>query len=58
MRSSLLASVEVSVFHATEAYSSLELSNIKYNTKRLSKDEKEDVIARIRPNKLSDCENI
>jgi hypothetical protein len=34
-------SVEVTVNHATEAYSSLYLSNAKYNIKSLSIDEKE-----------------
>jgi hypothetical protein len=38
-------SVQVSAFHATEAYSSLALTNVKYNIKRLAIDEKEEVIA-------------
>jgi hypothetical protein len=41
MRSSLLESVEIKVFHATEAYSSLDLNKVKYNIKRLSRDGKE-----------------
>jgi hypothetical protein len=39
-RSSLLASVEISVLHATEAYSSLDLTNAEHNMKRLSMDGK------------------
>jgi hypothetical protein len=33
-------SVEIKEFHATEAYSSLDLTNAKYSMKRLSIDEK------------------
>jgi hypothetical protein len=53
-----LASEEVSVFQATEAYSSLDLTNAKYSMKSLSIDEKEKGIARIRPSNLGTCENI
>jgi hypothetical protein len=58
MRSSLLASIKVKVFHATEAYSSLDLSKVKHNIRRLSVDEEEKVIARIKPNNFKACENI
>jgi hypothetical protein len=34
-------SVEYGVFHAAEEYSSLDLTKIKYNIRRLSKYEKE-----------------
>jgi hypothetical protein len=40
MGSSFLASVAVIEFHAVEAYSSLGLTNVKYNISRLSKVEK------------------
>jgi hypothetical protein len=53
-----LASNEVSVFYETEADSRLDLTNVKCNLKRLSIDEKENVIAQIRPNNLRACENI
>jgi hypothetical protein len=41
MRSSLLASVEVMEFHATEAYSNLGLTNVQYSIKRLFREENE-----------------
>jgi hypothetical protein len=43
MRSSLLASVEVIEFHATEAYSNLGPTNVQYSIKRLCREEKEKV---------------
>jgi hypothetical protein len=39
----LLASVEVTEFHAREVYSSLGPTRVKYNSRRLSVDEKEKV---------------
>jgi hypothetical protein len=50
MRSSLLGSVIVTEFQATEAYSSLDLTKAKYSISRLSMIEKENVIVRISPN--------
>jgi hypothetical protein len=41
---SLLASVEVKLFHATEVYSSLDVTKVKYNIRRMSIDEKEDKV--------------
>jgi hypothetical protein len=38
MRSSLLASVEVMEFQTTEAYSNLDLTKVKYNTYRHSRE--------------------
>jgi hypothetical protein len=52
MRSSLLASVEVMEFHATEAYSSVGLTNVQYSIKRLCREEKEKVIDLINPSNL------
>jgi hypothetical protein len=40
MHSSLLVSVEVKELHAVKAYSSLGLTKMKYNMKRLSVDER------------------
>jgi hypothetical protein len=45
MRSSLLTSVDVKIFYATEAYSSVNVPEVKYNMKILPTDEKEKVIA-------------
>jgi hypothetical protein len=58
IHSSLLASVAVNVFHATEAYSSLDVTKVKYNVRILSVVEKEKVMKRIRPNNFKDCEDI
>jgi hypothetical protein len=44
MRSSLLKSIVVTEFQGTEIYSSLDLTQAKYNTSRLPKVEKEKVI--------------
>jgi hypothetical protein len=51
----LLVSAEVKVFHATEIYSSSDLTSVKYNMKRLSIDEKENVTA---PNKTKELESL
>jgi hypothetical protein len=51
-------SVEVKVFHATETYSSLDLTKVKYNIERSSVDKKEKVTAQIRLNIFKACENI
>jgi hypothetical protein len=40
MRSSLLASVDVIEFHATEAYSNLGLTKVKYKIYKHSREEK------------------
>jgi hypothetical protein len=53
-----LASVVVKVFHATEAYSSLELTNLEYNIKRLSIVANEETVEWIRPNDFKACEDI
>jgi hypothetical protein len=49
-RSSLLESVIVTEFQATEAYSSLDLTKAQNSMSRLSKVEKENVSVRINPN--------
>ena len=41
MRSSFLASVDVTEFHTTEAYSSLGLTNVEYNNNKQSRVEEE-----------------
>jgi hypothetical protein len=56
MRSSLLDSVVVTEFQATEAYYSLYLTKAKYSISKLSKVEKENVIARIIPSNFIVCE--
>jgi hypothetical protein len=45
----LLASVGVKVFPATEVHSSLDVSKVKYNIRRLAAVGKEKVVARLRP---------
>jgi hypothetical protein len=52
MRSSLLASVEVMEFHATQTYSNLGLTDVQYIIKRLCRDEKEKVTHGINPSNL------
>jgi hypothetical protein len=49
-RPSLLKSVAVTEFQATEAYSNLDLTKAKNSISRLSKVEKENVSVRINPN--------
>jgi hypothetical protein len=59
MRSSFLASVDVTEFHTTEAYSSLGLRSVKYNNNNKNKQsrvEKECVI--ISPNALREWDKI
>jgi hypothetical protein len=52
MRSSLLASVEVMEFHATEAYYNLGLTNEQYSIRRLYKEETEKLTDIINPSNL------
>jgi hypothetical protein len=52
MRSILLASVAVMDFHATEAYSNVDLTNVQYSIKRLCREEKEKVTDLINPSNL------
>jgi hypothetical protein len=52
MLSSLLTSLEVMEFHTTEAYSSLDLTELIYSIKRLSRDEMEVVRVSTRPHNL------
>jgi hypothetical protein len=52
MRSSLLALVDVIEFQTVEMYSSLALSEVKYNTYMHSRDEKLKVMLRTRPKNL------
>jgi hypothetical protein len=48
MRSSLLASVDVIEFQTTEAYSNLDLTNVKYSTYKQSREDNLKVMERIR----------
>jgi hypothetical protein len=57
MVSSLLASVDVIEFQTAEAYSSFDLSNVKYNRHKQSRDENLKLMERIRPNSLIRSEN-
>jgi hypothetical protein len=50
MGSSLLASVDVIKFQTTDAYSSLDITNVIYNLCINSRDEKVKVMQRTRPN--------
>jgi hypothetical protein len=52
MRSSLFASVVIIEFQTTDAYSSLDLTNVIYNVSIHSSEEKLKVILRTRPNSL------
>jgi hypothetical protein len=52
MCSSFLASVEVIVFHTTDAYSNLGLTSEKYKINKLSRVENEKVILQMRPKSL------
>jgi hypothetical protein len=54
MRSSLLASVVVTEFHTTEAYSSLDLINVQYNIYKEPRQEKGKVIYSPNKTKLLD----
>jgi hypothetical protein len=47
MRSSLLASVDVTEFQATEAYSSLDLTKVRYSVYKHSREENLNVMERI-----------
>jgi hypothetical protein len=55
-RSSLLESVVVTEFQATEAYLNLDLTKVKYSISRLSVVEKENVSVRINPNSFIEYE--
>jgi hypothetical protein len=57
MRSSFLASVDVTEFQTTEACSNLDLTNIKYSTYKQSKEENLKVMERIRPNSFMHSED-
>jgi hypothetical protein len=52
MRSSLLASVVVTEFQTTEAYSIFDLINVQYNIYKDPREDKGKVIVRTRPNNL------
>jgi hypothetical protein len=56
MRSSLLESVIVIEFHATETYQSLDQTKEKYNISKLCVVEKENIIVRINPRKFAASE--
>jgi hypothetical protein len=62
MRSSVLASVVVIEFQTTEAYSSLDLTKVKYNIYiyiyRHSREENEKVKVRTSPSNLIHCANM
>jgi hypothetical protein len=58
MCSSLLASVVVIEFQTTEAYSSLDLTKVKYKIRRQSREENEKVKIQTSPNNLMHCENM
>jgi hypothetical protein len=58
MHSSLLESVIVTEFQATEAYSSFDLTKAKYRISRLYIVEKENVSLRINPNNFIAREKI
>jgi hypothetical protein len=58
MRSSFLASVDVIEFQTTEAYSNLDLTNVKYSTCKQSREEDLKVVERIRPNSFMHSENM
>lgn len=58
MPSSFLTSVLVIEFHTVEAYSSLDLTTVKYNINKLSGLEKESVIVCINHSILTDRDKI
>jgi hypothetical protein len=58
MLSSFLASVDVIEFQTTEAYSNLDLTNVKYSTYKQSNEENLKVMERIRPNSFMHSENM
>jgi hypothetical protein len=57
MCSSLWTSVDVIEFQTTEAYSNLDLTNVKYSTYKQSKEENLRVMERIRLNRFKHSEN-
>jgi hypothetical protein len=58
MRSSLLAAVDVTKFQTIEAYSNLDLTDVKYSTYKQSREENLKVMERIRPNSFMHSEHI
>jgi hypothetical protein len=58
MRLSFLASVDVIEFQTTEAYSNLDLTNVKYSTYKQSREENLKVTERIMPNSFMHSENM
>jgi hypothetical protein len=56
MRSSLLTTVDVIEFQTTEAYSNLDLTNVKYSTYKQSREENLRARERIRPNSFMQSE--
>jgi hypothetical protein len=56
VHSSLLETVIITEFQATEAYSSLDLTNAKYSISKLSEVEKGKVVVQISPSNFSACE--
>jgi hypothetical protein len=58
MRSSFLASVDVIEFQTTEAYSNLNLTNVKYSIYKQSREENLKVMERIRTNSFMHSENM
>jgi hypothetical protein len=52
MRSSILASVDVTDFQIKESYSNLDLTNVKYTTYKQSREENLKVMELTRPNNL------
>jgi hypothetical protein len=58
MRSSLLAPVDAIEFQITEAYSNLDLTNVKYIAYKQSREENLKVMERIRPNGFMQSENM
>jgi hypothetical protein len=57
MRSRLMASVEVIKFQTNEAYSNLDLTDVKYSIYEHSGEETVQVVERIRPNSFKHSEN-
>jgi hypothetical protein len=58
MSSSLLALVDAIEFQITEAYSTLDLANVKYSTYKQSREETLKVMERIRPTRFVHSENM
>jgi hypothetical protein len=58
MRSSLLASVDVIEFQTAEAYSNLDLTNVRFSVYKHSREEKQKVMERIIPKSFILAENM